>query len=120
MSLKIRDEGSTGAWTDIPTPQYFYIDDRKIQTADRVISGGMVVDYTASKKSFRLEYTDMTGANLNTLIGLLTDETFFDLQYPTESTTASATVTAGDIPRRLWDNSGDKRYDSIRIELIEK
>ena len=106
--------------TVIPTPQKFSVEDFGIRTDSRVASGKLVVDYTTSKKKFTLQYSYLTGTQLNTLIGLLTADVFFTLTYPNETGSTTAVVTAGNIPRRLWYNSGAKDYDNITIELIEQ
>jgi len=113
MSLQI-------SGTPIPTPQGFYVDDIDLRKDARVTSGKMVVDYIATKKKFTLQYSHLTGTQLNALLGLLTAAVFVVLTYPTETGSTTATVTAGNIPRRLWSNEGSKQYDNIRIELIEQ
>jgi len=113
MSLQING-------TPIPTPQGFYVDDGDIRSDARVASGKLVVDYITSKKKFSLQYSHLTGTQLNALIGLLTAAVFVTLTYPTETGSTTATVTAGNIPRRLWSNEGSKQYDNIRIELMEQ
>lgn len=106
--------------TTIPTPHQFVISNSPIEKITRLASGKLVKDVVAIKKTFSLSYNDITGTDLNTILGIIGTGDFVTLEYPTETGTGTATVTAGEIPRELWINSGAKRYREVSLELVEQ
>ena len=106
--------------TTIPTPQTFNVTSFDIKRETRLTSGKLVIDTVATKHRFSLVWVDLTGTQLDTLIGLLYADTFLTYSYPDETGSASVTVAIGDVPRELWINYDGKRYRGIQVELIEQ
>jgi len=107
--------------TTIRTPTTFKPETFKLSKSGRVANGDMTFETIAIKKKFTLSYNDITGAELKAILDILMSTTnFFTFEYPDESTTATATVYVGAIPRELWTLTGGRRYSGVEFSLIEK
>lgn len=103
------------------TPTTFNIERYNLTKSGRVASGKMTMEIIAQKRKFNLEYTSMTGTELDVILGLIFSPTvpFFVFGYTENGVAKTATCYSGAIPSNLL-RADIWQWIDIKFALIEQ
>ena len=108
----------------IKNPSTFKIERYNVTTMERLADARMVGDLIARKLKFYFTYEAITGEELDNILEAIfeTDNLFFNLSYPHNGVTKSATVYVGSIPADLHKAGATSNWvwKNVTFNLIEQ
>lgn len=111
--------------TIIKNPNAFDISLFTITKATRLLNGDMTMSFIANKRKFTLSYNAIQSSQLNPIIDILwtnlaTTGCFVAFTYMEDNVEKTATVYAGEIPKKLHRGEGNWVWKDVSFSLIER